>query len=334
MALDKKIREEWEEIDKASSKEEKKGRNEIVEKEFALLAKNIAFLRFRYGETQSALAEAIGVTLQAVSRYEKEIQPPSRNELFLIAEHYDISIDALLNYDLSSDFVEMDALINDVLNRELSYSTLFPIIYNDESMANVHFKEAFDLHCEIKQRLCKDKDGLDFANINFNKCTRLYKKAAEDGVLAANANLLWWPMIQSVTLAFFNKKIKKIQALKSNNATAKDVLRESLLTNYGDLDEDWNDGFKDKIEHVIRSQYLGIIIDNISLLKNTGEPCLCDLADYYIAIAYKYNVMSYGRLSKNQSMIIGNEMLRTFNLMGNGFVKDYYSVFRNQDDID
>lgn len=334
MALDKKTREKMRKIDIASSKEDKKERNDIVEKEFSLLAKNIAFLRFRYGETQSALAEAIGVTLQAVSRYEKETQPPSRNELFLIAEHYDISIDALLNYDLSRDFVEMNALVNDVLNRELIYRTLFPIIYNDDSMANVHFKEAFDLHCEIRQRLCQDKDGLDFANINIKKCTRLYQKAAKDGVLAASANLLWWPMIQSVTLAFFNKKIEKIQALKSNEATFKDVLRESLLTSYEELDEDCNEGFKDDIEYIIRSDYLGTIIDNISLLKKTGVSCLCDLADYYIAIAYKYNVMSYGRLSKNQSRIIGEEMLRTFNLMENGFVKDYYFVFRNQDDID
>ena len=112
------------------------------------------------------------------------------------------------------------------------------------------------------------------------------------------------------------------------------MLRESLLIGYFDLEDNENEDFKDGIEHIIRSNYLGTIIHNISLLKNSGEPYLCNLADYYIAIAYKYNVMSIGRLSKNQGRIIGEEILRTLNLIGNNFAKEYYSVFKNQDNID
>ena len=330
MALNKETIEKMREIDITSSKEDKKERNDIVEKEFSLLAKNIAFLRHRYGETQGALADAIGVVASAISNYELETRHPNTSELFLIAEHYGITTDDLLNYDFSKDFIELNAPLNDVSNRQVIYSTLFPIINDDKPMANAHFKEAFDLHLEIYEKLCESRDGFDFATCNIDKCTRLYQKAADEGVLEARANLLWWPMLQSIVLAFFNKSPQNILSLKSEKATIRDMLRESLLTSHEDLDDD----FKDDIENVIRSQYLGTIIDNIYLLKNSSDPILHDLADYYIAIAYKYNVMSIGRLSKNQSRIIGEEMLRTFNLMGNCFVKRYYSAFKNPDNIE
>ena len=308
--------------------QDKKDRNEIVNQHHKLLALNIACLREIYGESRENLAEAIGITYQAISNYENGIQPPQRNELFLIAEHYNVSMDDLFNYDFSNEFIEIDALLNDESNRQSIYKTLFPIVNIDNTVDNADFKKAYELHIQIRDEICASCDGMDFARQNIDKCTRLYRQAAEDGILEACANLLWWPMLQSIGLAFFNKKIESSQSLKSKDATIGDMLRAAYLKNYHDLDDD----LEDDIETYIRSEYLGIIIGNIALLKNSDDALLRELADYYIAIAYKYNVMGIGRVPKNRGRLMGEEMLRMFNLMGNHFVKKYYSVFRDQDE--
>lgn len=313
--------------EKDSNNQEKKERNKIIEKNRSLLARNIACLRELYGEGRDDLAEAIGLSVSAISNYENDIRPPQRDELFMIAEHYNVSIDDLLNYDFSNDFIEIDTLLNDTSNRELMYSTLLPIILIDETVENANFNEALDLHRKIFYEICKSDDGIDFAKANIDRCTRLYTKAADEGIIEARANLLWWPMLCSITLAFFNKRIDNIQALKSKDATIEDMLRTTYLRNYHDL----NDDFEDDVHDIIYDQYLGIIIENIAFLKNSDNALLRDVGDYYMAIAYKYNVISNGRVPKNRNRLMGEEMLRMFSFMGNYFAKDYFSVFRNRD---
>ena len=72
--------------------QDKKDRNEMVNENYALVGTNIACLRQIYGEDQAALAEAIGVGETAISNYEKRKRTPQRNELFLIAEHYQVAM--------------------------------------------------------------------------------------------------------------------------------------------------------------------------------------------------------------------------------------------------
>lgn len=315
------------ESEKAANKEEKEHRNEIVEKQYSLLARNIKCLLKIYGERQADLAEAIGVGESTISNYVRDIQPPERNELFLIAEHYNVSIDDLINYDFSNDFIEINALLNDVSNRQVMYNTLLPIVNIDDNNPSANFREAYNLHLKIRDEICKSDDGMDFAKNHINRCTRLYVKAAEEGNMEAVANLLWWPMLQSITLAFFNKKTEKMQGLKSKDATIGDMLRAAYLKNYNDLDDD----FEDDAACYICSEYYGIIIGNIALLKNSDDALLRDLGDYYMAIGYKYNVLGIDRISKMRSRLVGEELLSMLYIMENQFANDYFDIFRNQD---
>ena len=63
------------------------------------LGQKIRELRRRDGRTQEALAEAIGVTSQAVSRWEANGGYPDMEMIPSIANYFGISIDELFGYD-------------------------------------------------------------------------------------------------------------------------------------------------------------------------------------------------------------------------------------------
>jgi len=62
------------------------------------LGQRIHELRFRDGRTQEALAEAIGVTPQAVSRWEANSGYPDMEMIPSIANYFGITIDELFGY--------------------------------------------------------------------------------------------------------------------------------------------------------------------------------------------------------------------------------------------
>ena len=87
------------------------------------LGKTIRELRHRDGRTQDALAEALGVTAQAVSRWESGSSYPDMENIPAIANYFHVSIDELFGYTVStgkgkptnSEFI---ALISDKIRLE------------------------------------------------------------------------------------------------------------------------------------------------------------------------------------------------------------------------
>ena len=63
------------------------------------LGERIKEFRLRDGRTQDALASELGVTAQAVSRWEKEICCPDVEMIPSIANYFGVSIDELFGYD-------------------------------------------------------------------------------------------------------------------------------------------------------------------------------------------------------------------------------------------
>lgn len=56
---------------------------------------DIRSYRISKGETQQELADAIGVDRVSIARYESGSRLPPLDKLILIANHYDVSLDAL-----------------------------------------------------------------------------------------------------------------------------------------------------------------------------------------------------------------------------------------------
>ena len=84
-----------------------------------ILGERIRQLRQRDGRTQDALAGELGVTAQAVSRWEKGICYPDMGLLPSIANYFGVSIDELFGYD-NERIKKVDALFDRIteMNRE------------------------------------------------------------------------------------------------------------------------------------------------------------------------------------------------------------------------
>lgn len=83
------------------------------------LGERIKEFRQRNGRTQDALAEELGVTAQAVSRWEKGICYPDMEVIPSIANYFNVSIDELFGYD-NERSKKADALarqINDMIHQ-------------------------------------------------------------------------------------------------------------------------------------------------------------------------------------------------------------------------
>lgn len=59
------------------------------------IANNIKSLRIKHGETQKQLAEAIGVSVMAISKYESGSAVPSDDNKVKISRHYNMSVEAI-----------------------------------------------------------------------------------------------------------------------------------------------------------------------------------------------------------------------------------------------
>lgn len=62
----------------------------------AILSASIAGLRKSAGMTQDALAERLGVTFQAVSKWENGKRSPDTDMLIKLSEYFHVSIDYLI----------------------------------------------------------------------------------------------------------------------------------------------------------------------------------------------------------------------------------------------
>ena len=66
------------------------------------LYENIKKLRKNKGMTQEELAEFLGVTVGAVSKWENGNNTPDIVMLTILADFFDVSVDVLLGYEISS----------------------------------------------------------------------------------------------------------------------------------------------------------------------------------------------------------------------------------------
>ena len=70
------------------------------------LAENIRALRKQRNLTQEQLAEVLGVTVGAVYKWEARLSLPEMNLLIEMADFFDVSVDALLGYEMKDNGLE------------------------------------------------------------------------------------------------------------------------------------------------------------------------------------------------------------------------------------
>jgi transcriptional regulator with XRE-family HTH domain len=65
------------------------------------VANKLVKLRKKYGYSQEQLAEKIGVSRQAVSKWDRSESSPDTDNLIALAKIYNLSIDEMLNYNIN-----------------------------------------------------------------------------------------------------------------------------------------------------------------------------------------------------------------------------------------
>ncbi len=127
------------------------------------LPENIKRYRKSMGITQEELAEALGVTVGAVSKWENGNNAPDILTLMEIADFFNISIDELLSYDMSSKKIEdicdrigtlcaerrYDEAVSDANTALVRYPHTFKVIY---TCATLYYLKGYE------QRNDKDKE--------------------------------------------------------------------------------------------------------------------------------------------------------------------------------
>ena len=88
------------------------------------LGERIKEFRQRDGRTQEALANALGVTAQAVSRWEKGICYPDMGMIPSIANYFGVSIDELFGYD-NERSKKIDALVERIADALVFFGNNF-----------------------------------------------------------------------------------------------------------------------------------------------------------------------------------------------------------------
>ena len=133
------------------------------------IGSNIRSLRKAYGETQKELGNIIGVADTTISMYESGPNIPDMETLQIIAEHYLVTVDALLSDDLS--VMNMKELKISMKSAMSLLRIVYPTFRTKTSMENELFVKAYKEHLEIWRRLNNNDETLSDRSI-----TRVIKK--------------------------------------------------------------------------------------------------------------------------------------------------------------
>lgn len=131
------------------------------------LGENLKRLRVQNEQTQEQLAEALGVSPQAVSRWEKGTTYPDITLLPAIANYFDITTDELLDVNIERKQQEIEAILE--YNREFHQYGKIPesIAYLREKIklypksAAITYELAHSLYMRVCREGCRSEEDLN-----------------------------------------------------------------------------------------------------------------------------------------------------------------------------
>lgn len=288
---------------------------------YSKLGTNIKALRKSFGETQSDLLFSIGMegsSPSTISQYETGDRIPERDALLKIAKHYRITEDELVNGDFSHlRNLSQKPANNKALNKKM-IDKLLPLVSSDKALESPSFFQGYKLHMELYNEILQ---GLNYDESKVEKCLELYEKAAEDGVIEACANILWWNMLMAFVLSFITPEMyENPSVLNKENLTIKDIVKLGYLPTFESEPTDEQTELTEARKEFVEESQINIIV-NIYKLKHNSE--YSELGDYYLALSHKFGAIS-STLSYEMNNAIGDELLWDFSLMQNPYAKNFF----------
>ena len=83
-----------------------------------MIGEKIRALRAKKGATQEAMANVLGVSPQAISKWEQNMTMPDISMLVPIADYFGVSVDYLLREQKSTEFIETEQFVEIVSKKD------------------------------------------------------------------------------------------------------------------------------------------------------------------------------------------------------------------------
>ena len=290
----------------------------VSSSDYHKFSNNLIKLREIYGESQSELAAAIGLTKSAIGNYEARLRIPEKDELRAIAKHYNLTVWTLLNRDFTKIVIKKDISFNDPNMIKSLSEKASPLMCSDDALENESFQRAYEGHLKYLESWYSDKD--DCENIMMDKCIYLYKQAGEDGIPEAYANVLGLLLLKLRELMFTDKtKEFRLKDKPKRNSVFGSFKYKFLPSVKDKPDPEFTEYMKNMIKE-IRTDFF----QNVHNLKSIDDSEFGALGDYYIALAYLLNVVGNG-LPWAENRQIAAEMIGLGRLLHNKYIIDMYT---------
>lgn len=265
---------------------------------------NIRTLRTIYNEKQQELGDSIGVASTTISMYESGKRKPETEILLSIAKHYGITIDKLINVDLSDiNNIEKTISWEDINN---VFMNVMPLLSSKKALENNNFNRAYNRCLQLIE------NSKNYYAITLNEITSIiedYEVAANHDIIEGIANQIW--LFCLIGSSVNNPKSEKIANLLYKNRGMKPLEFKKLLTvndEYKNYDKNEKKDFIDDINSVITPL--------IGILKKDKR--LSDIADYYLALCYILDLVN-NDYNAETNQAIGLEMICAFTAVGNEY---------------
>ena len=275
------------------------------------LAENIKRLRKDKGLTQEALADALGVTVGAVYKWEADLSNPELTMLVKLADLFDTSVDALLGYEVSDNRrqVIIDRIYTDTAKKDkqaIEEAEMALAKYPNDYWVTTAAANAYSSFGLEEQGW--DKSMLRKAITLFEKASRIVPHDADPryGKLMVLGNI-------ATLLYFLNEKDKALDMLNKHNEVGVFESRiASMMTMKGDTGEACRrriiNSFWDSTSNIINTTYALLLfyknrgdmtrlktvahwgIEYISSIRKNEDPCFLDkqIATFTATESYAY----------------------------------------------
>lgn len=283
-------------------------------------SKNIRNLRVAHGETQLELADALGLkSPTTISNYEKGSRTPKPDVRKKISDHYLITEDELMHGDFSGlDIVSLP--FDDTVKMQEIFTEFLPIICTDEALADPLFRKGYEAH----MRIYRDMNmGKEFDEKDYDICMDAYMESCESNdTLESVANCLWWFLLTGAGMAFAHM-FDGIKALEKKQIKKAEFLNNYYLTNSDNEYYDDNESQRKNERQEFLEDSEEVIVTFLRKLK--ASPHWSDLADYYTAFRYTFNIVN-NNLSDAMNRTVGGEMMWAIATLGNKYAITYLRV--------
>lgn len=280
------------------------------------ISENIRNLRKAHGETQEELSKIIGVVNTTISNYENGTNSPNAEILKLIASHYGITIDDLINKDFSTANFKLSVSRDNIVS---FFDVFLPVIHSKKALENIHFLKGYERTKIICSKLKKNNEEIMDSEIKIAleeyELSLIENEALVES--AANILVLYFIIYSSMPDEHIEKINHAINYGKSNN---KDFVKKYILKDVNPTSQ---------INLNIKKNYINetqeTILFLISMLKKSAE--YYELADYYIALRYALCMVDNIH-SDEQNKTFGIELLSTFAKTGNKYALELLNTIK------